>query len=219
MELNKYLKMFTKYAPNFNVGDVELHFTGEFQKIRENDIRPVYTLKNPKDVPYNRRALENGITQKLLEFRNFTNETFRGITHYIIVENWLEEYIPTKIKKKIKDCLIDTSFNRFYNDGKIYYRVLGEYTGDYFFEFNGSDNLSWMVDFRVKKITKENYDGDILGTMTQEDSEELIDLLRYEQREFFEDPIWKCIKDDLIVPSFIDFETDNMYFDTYIYIV
>jgi hypothetical protein len=118
---------------------------------------------------------------------------------------------------KIEDIDI-LNFNKVIYTTKANYRVEGQFTGNYWFEHE-SDGLIWWVDFKPIKIDVVGEDTyNVIKSIPDNEIENIINYVKWDYNERFEDPIWRCSRNNLSsLKSFYD--PDWMVWSTYINVV
>lgn len=221
MTVNTFFKWFKKYAEEFEYEGFIFKYTGKDSEVplygNNNEIErhsaPIYRMENPKDLPYTRIALRYAIDDKVVELGNFMNQQFRGFSDYIIVENMKEVYIPTKIKYQVTKCLQNKEFKASkYNSNDKWFVIEGKFTGDFFVDF-GSNQIDMILDFELDEIRIEDNSDKVLSFLEYEEAKDILEDIKYDLTDAIDDTTWECFRNNLIVPSFVDFDLDMYWYN------
>lgn len=228
MNLNRVLKHLPEFIGEINVNEIIIRptnkvvrLTGGFITNRFNqefiDV-PMFSVYNPKDLPYSKSLLEEIILDEFRKFFEYLSLNIPPNHHLIKFTNDVKDYyIPEKTQNQIRECLKSVNFSRRLKANGNNYRVTGEFTGVNSFNIL-SDGIIWYVDFKPISVDIVNATDDAVESLSKSQMEDLLDYQRYEQVEVFEDPIWRCVRDTLIeTKTFVDF--DWMMWSTNIEIV
>ena len=228
MNLNRVLKHLPEFIGEINVNGIiirptnkVIRLTGGFITNRFNqefiDV-PMFSVYNPKDLPYSKSLLEEIILDEFRKFFEYLSLNIPSNHHLIKFTNDVKDYyIPEKTQNQIRECLKSVNFSKRLKANGNNYKVTGEFTGFNTFDAE-SDGIIWYVDFKPISVDIVNATDDVVESLSKSQMEDLLDYQRYEQVEVFEDPIWRCVRDTLIeTKTFIDF--DWMMWSTNIEIV
>lgn len=222
MTVNTFFKWFKKYAEEFEYEGFIFKYTGKDREtplIRNKEeidryFVPIYRMENPKDLPYTRIALRYAIENKVVELGNFMSQQFRGFSDYIIVENMKEVYIPTKIKYQVTKCLQNKEFQASKLKSKNeWYVIEGKFTGEFFVDF-GSNQIDMILDFELNEIRVEDTSDKVLSILEYEEAKDILEDIKYDLTDAIDDTTWECYRNNLIVPSFVDFDLDMYWYNS-----
>ena len=221
MNIEKFSKHFVDFVGNINVNGVTLKHNGEYTtkmlSYKDSILVPVFEIQNPNDIAFTKSAIEPELHREVLKFRNFIPglENYRIHTLYEIEGD--EYYIPEKVSKDLKNCLKNKTFKRIWTQpGDAEYKVQGFYTGGNEFYF-GDEEIEWEIGFHLISVTKIIDDSGREEIMSDGDAREFFTDIKYEEREFFEDPIWPCTQPHLSTnKAFVDFDFMGWYTTPYL---
>ncbi len=130
----------------------------------------------------------------------------------------MESYVPKKVEKEISECLKSVNFNKVVYTSKANYRIEGQFTGYNWIEMDG-EGVVWWVDFKPFKIDVVDEDGyKVIKSIPNNEMEDIINYIKWDYSERFEDPIWHCSRNNLSsLPSFYD--PNWMVWSTYVNVV
>ena len=221
MSIERFLKYLVDFVNEVEINGITLKHDGEFtQKVvfhREVYFVPVFEIINPNNIAFTKTAIEVELQSEINNFKKFIPglENYRTENLYEI--EGPEFYIPNYVSKELKNCLKNKTFNRVWTQfGGGEYRVKGYYTGAYEFYFR-RDEIEWEVQFHLESITKINPETNEETQLNRVDSIEFFTDIKFEDREFFEDQIWVCLRKHLSEnEAFLDFSVMSWYTTPYL---
>jgi hypothetical protein len=117
-------------------------------------------------------------------------------------------YIPTRISKKIKNCLRETNVDK----SRDPIRLIGGFDGDFEFSVEDSEMINVNIDFLMDKMLLNGEEID----ESHKDYEDWADYFRYDNRDFIEDEIWSCFDELSTNKNFVNFDWMGWYTNFYI---
>jgi hypothetical protein len=217
MNLNRALKHLPEFIGEINVNGIIIRPTNKVKRLTGGFITnrfnqefidvPVFSVYNPKDLPYSKSLLEEIILDDFKKFFEYLSLNIPANYHLIkFTDDIKDYYIPKKTQNQIRECLKSVNFSKRLKANGNNYKVTGEFTGFNTFGTE-SDGITWYVDFKPISVDIVNATDDVVESLSKSQMEDLLDYQRYEQVEVFEDPIWKCVRDTLIeTKTFVDFD-------------
>ena len=188
---------------------LKLVWTGEYANSHRGSI-PIFRIENPEDSPYTFEALSGEIEEALSDFKKMIplKQGIRLNSLYEFDQTQPDMYIPTRISKKIKNCLRETKVDK----SKDPIRLIGGFDGDFEFSARESEMIDVNIDFLMDKmlLDGEEIDG------SHKDYDGWIDYFRYDNRDFIEDEIWSCFNELTDNKNFVNFQWMGWYTNFYI---
>jgi hypothetical protein len=117
-------------------------------------------------------------------------------------------YIPTRISKKIKNCLRETNVDK----SRDPIRLIGGFDGDFEFSVEESEMINVNIDFLMDKMLLNGEEIDD----SHDDYDDWIDYFRYDNREFLENEVWSCFDELSTNNNFVNFNWMGWYTNFYI---
>jgi len=225
MKISKFFKLLPDFVKDIDVNGIivraheDEYLETVYRVTGERFDIPVFTVYNPQDLPYTEDALLEFLLNEITKFSQFVSADFIGVKNLIkFDDSVLNIYIPERVKKELSECLKSVNFNKVIYTSKSNYRIEGQFTGNYWFETEG-DGLIWWVDFKPIKIDVVDEDGySVIKSIRNNEMEDIINHIKWDYNERFEDPIWRCSRNSLSsLESFYD--PVWMVWSTYINVV
>lgn len=188
---------------------LKLVWTGEYAN-RYWGAVPVFRIENPEDSPYTFEALSGEIEEALFDFKKMIplKQGIKLNSLYEFDQTQPDMYIPTRISKKIKNCLRETKVDK----SRDPIRLIGGFDGDFEFSVEESEMINVNIDFLMDKmlLNGEEIDG------SHKDYDDWVDYFRYDNRDFLENEIWPCFDELSTNNNFVDFNWMGWYTNFYI---
>ena len=188
---------------------LKLVWTGEYAN-RYWGAVPVFRIENPEDSPYTFAALSAEMEVALYDFKKMIplQSSIKLNLLYEFNQTQPDMYIPTRISKKIKNCLRETKVDK----SRDPIRLIGGFDGDFEFSVEESEMINVNIDFLMDKmlLDGEEIDG------SHKDYDDWVDYFRYENRDFIEDEIWSCFDELSTNKNFYNYEWMGWYTNFYI---
>ena len=210
MDIDYFFEAFLDNSPEIECRHgLKLVWTGEFAN-RYWGAVPVFRIENPEDSPYTFEALSGEIEDALFDFKKMIplKQSIRLNSLYEFDETQPDMYIPTRISKKIKNCLRETKVDK----SRDPIRLIGGFDGDFEFSVEESEIINVNIDFLMDKmlLNGEEIDG------SHKDYDDWVDYFRYDNRDFLENEIWSCFDELSTNNNFVDFNWMGWYTNFYI---
>jgi hypothetical protein len=225
MEISKFFKLLPDFVKDIDVNGVivraheDEYLETVYRVTGERFNIPVFTVYNPQDLPYTKEALLEFLLNEITKFSQFVSADFIGVKNLIqFDDSVLEAYVPKRVEKEISECLKSANFNKVVYTSKANYRIEGQFTGYNWIEMDG-EGVVWWVDFKPFKIDVVDEDGyKVIKSIPNNQMEDIINYIKWDYSERFEDPIWRCSRSNLSsLPSFYD--PNWMVWSTYVNVV
>ena len=225
MKISKFFKLLPDFVKNIDVNGIIIkthddeYLETVYRVTGERFEVPIFTIDNPQDLPYTKEALLEFLLDEITKFSQFVSADFIGVKNLIqFDDSVLDIYIPERIGKEVSACLQSVNFNKVIYTSKANYTVEGQFTGNYWFEDEG-DGLIWWVDFKPIKIDVVGEDRyNVIKSIPDNEMENIINYIKWDYSERFEDPIWRCSRNTLSsLQSFYD--PNWMVWSTYVNVV
>ena len=211
MDIDYFFESFLDHSPEIECHNgLKLVWTGEFANRYWGTI-PIFRIENPEDSPYTFAALSAEMEVALYDFKKMIplQRSIKLGSLYEFGQTQPDMYIPTRVSKKIRNCLRETKIDK----SRDPIRLIGGFDGD--FEFTSSvdsDMININIDFLMKKMLLDGKEID----ESHEVYNDWIDYFRYENRDFLEDEIWRCFDGLSNNKNFVDFDWMVWYTNFYI---
>jgi len=210
MDIDYFFEAFLEHSPEIECHHgLKLVWTSEFANSHWGSI-PIFRIENPEDSPYTFESLSGEIEEVLSDFKKMI-PLKKGIklkSLYEFDQNQPDMYIPTRISKKIKNCLRDTKVDK----SRDPIRLIGGFDGDFEFSVEESEMINVNIDFLMDKMLLNGEEIDD----SHNDYEDWADYFRYDNRDFIEDEIWSCFDELSTNNNFINFNWMGWYTNFYI---
>jgi hypothetical protein len=225
MKISKFFKLLPDFIKDVDANGVIIrahedeYLETVYRVTGERFDVPIFTVYNPQDLPYTKDALLEFLLDEVTKFSRFASTDFIGVKNLIqFDDSVLDIYIPERVGKELSECLKSVNFNKIIYTSRANYRIEGQFTGNYSFETEG-DGLIWWVAFKPIKIDVVDEDGyKVIKSIPNREMEDIINHIKWDYNERFEDPIWRCSRNNLSsLNSFYD--SDWMVWSTYIDVV
>jgi hypothetical protein len=225
MEISKFFKLLPDFVKDIDVNGIivraheDEYLETLYRVTGERFEVPIFTIYNPQDLPYTKDAILEFLLDEVTKFSQFVSADFIGVKNLIqFDDSVLDIYIPRRVEKELSECLKSVNFNKVIYTSTANYRIEGQFTGNYSFETEG-DGLIWWVAFKPIKIDVVGEDTyNVIKSIPNNKMEDIINHIKWDYNERFEDPIWRCSRDNLSsLNSFYD--SDWMVWSTYIDVV
>jgi len=225
MKISKFFKLLPDFVKNIDVNGIIIkthddeYLETVYRVTGERFEVPVFTVYNPQDLPYTKEALLEFLLNEITKFSQFVSADFIGVKNLIqFDDSVLEAYVPKKVEKEISECLKSVNFNKVVYTSKANYRIEGQFTGYNWIEMDG-EGVVWWVDFKPFKIDVVDEDGyNVIKSIPNNEMEDIINYIKWDYSERFEDPIWRCSRNNLSsLQSFYD--PNWMVWSTYVNVV
>jgi hypothetical protein len=210
MDIDYFFEAFLDNNPEIECHHgLKLVWTGEYAN-RYWGAVPVFRIENPEDSPYTFEALSGEIEDALFDFKKMIplKQSIRLNSLYEFDETQPDMYIPTRISKKIKNCLRDTKVDK----SRDPIRLIGGFDGDFEFSVEESEMINVNIDFLMDKmlLDGEKIDG------SHKDYDDWVDYFRYDNRDFIENEVWSCFDELSTNKNFVNFDWMGWYTNFYI---
>jgi hypothetical protein len=211
MDIDYFFEAFLDHSPEIECHHgLKLVWTGEFAN-RYWGAVPVFRVENPEDSPYTFEALSAEMEVALYDFKKMIplQRSIKLDLLYEFDQTQPDMYIPTRVSKKIRNCLRETKVDK----SRDPIRLIGGFDGD--FEFSSSvdsEMINVNIDFLMDKmlLDGEEIDG------SHKDYDDWVDYFRYDNRDFLEDEIWSCFDELSTNKNFYNYEWMGWYTNFYI---
>ena len=193
-----------KILPVIEADGITLRLTGKYKKSVYYKQIPVYTIDNPKNLPYTKEALSGYVDEAIHSLKKFFPEvTVASQFLYYIDCDGL--YIPQKSLNEISSCLVGKPFklNTQYLMKEI--TIEGRFSKDFYFEIDGE-----MVIIEVNLLVKSmevTLNGEVYDDLNDDlEEDEIYDILHDRFDQDIDELMWECLTDDIKNnKSFVDF--------------
>jgi len=200
LQLKRLMDTVVKMLSVIDADGITLRLTGEYKKSFHYKKAPVYTIDNPKNLPYAHEALSGYIDEEIHSLRKFFPEVNIApqFLYYLDCDGL---YIPQKSLNEISSCLVGKPFklDTQYERKKI--TIEGRFSKDFYFEIDGE-----MVVIEVNLLVKSmeiTLDGEVSDEF---DEDEIYDILHDKFDQDIDELMWECLTDDIRNnKSFVDF--------------
>jgi hypothetical protein len=200
LQLKRLMNTVVKMLSVINADGITLRLTGEEKKSFHYKKVPVYTIDNPKNLPYTHEALSGYIDEEIHSLRKFFPEVNVApqFLYYLDCDGL---YIPQKTLNTISRCLVGKSFklDSQYDMKKI--SVEGYFTDNFYFEVD-AEMIVVGVDLKIQYVDI-TLDGEVYYGF---DEDEILDILHDKFDQDIDELVWECLTDDIRNnKSFVDF--------------
>ena len=200
LQLKRLMNTVVKMLPVIEADGITLRLTGKYKKSVYYKQIPVYTIDNPKNLPYTKEALSGYVDEEIHSLKKFFPEvTVASQFLYYLDCDGL--YIPQKTLNEISSCLVGKPFklNTQYLMKEI--TIEGYFAKDFYFEIDGE-----MVVIEVNLLVKSmeiTLNGEVYDDLEED---EIYDILHDRFDEDIDELMWQCLTDDIKHnKSFVDF--------------
>ena len=200
LQLKRLMNTVVKMLPVIEADGITLRLTGKYKKSVYYKQIPVYTIDNPKNLPYTKEALSGYVDEEIHSLKKFFPEvTVASQFLYYLDCDGL--YIPQKTLNEISSCLVGKPFklDTFYGLKNI--TIEGRFSKDFYFEIDGE-----MVVIEVNLLVK-SMEITLNDEVSDEfDEDEIYDILHDKFDQDIDELMWECLTDDIRNnKSFVDF--------------
>jgi hypothetical protein len=199
LQLKRLMNNVVKILPVIEADGITLRLTGKYKKSVYYKKVPVYTIDNPKNLPYTKEALSGYVDEAIHSLKKFFPEvTVASQFLYYIDCDGL--YIPQKTLNEISSCLVGKPFklNTQYLMKEI--TIEGYFAKDFYFEIDGE-----MVVIEVNLLVK-SLNGVVYDEFEEDVEDEIYDILHDRFDQDIDELMWECLTDDIKNnKSFVDF--------------
>jgi hypothetical protein len=200
LQLKRLMDNVVKILPVIEADGITLRSTGKYKKSFHYKKVPVYTIDNPKNLPYTREALSGYVDEAIDSLKKFFPEVnvAAQFLYYIDCDGL---YIPQKSLNEISSCLVGKPFklNTQYESKNI--TIEGRFSKDFYIEIDGE-----MVVIEVNLLVKSmeiTLNGKVYYGF---DEDEILDILHDRFDQDIDELMWECLTDDIRNnKSFVDF--------------
>jgi hypothetical protein len=203
LQLKRLMNTVVKMLPVIEADGITLRLTGKYKKSVYYKQVPVYTIDNPKNLPYTKEALSGYVDEEIHSLKKFFPEvTVASQFLYYIDCDGL--YIPQKTLNEISSCLVGKPFklNTQYLMKEI--TIEGYFAKDFYFEIDGE-----MVIIEVNLLVKSmeiTLNGEVYDKFEEDVEDEIYDILHDRFDQDIDELMWECLTDDIKNnKSFVDF--------------
>jgi hypothetical protein len=204
LQLKRLMDNVVKILPVIDADGITLRSTGKYKKSVYYKKIPVYTIDNPKNLPYTKEALSGYVDEAIHSLKKFFPEvTVASQFLYYIDCDGL--YIPHKTLNEISSCLVGKPFklNTQYLMKEI--TIEGYFAKDFYFEIDGE-----MVVIEVNLFVKSmeiTLNGEVYDDLNDDlEEDEIYDILHDRFDQDIDELMWECLTDDIKNnKSFVDF--------------
>ena len=206
LQLKRLMDNVVKILPVIEADGITLRLTGEYKKSFHYKKVPVYTIENPKNLPYTKEALSGYVDEAIDSLKKFFPEVHVA-TQFLFYIDCDGLYIPQKTLKTISSCLAGKPFklNTQYLMKEI--TIEGYFSKEFYFEIDG-EMVVIDVNLLVKsmEITLIDKVYDNLVNPVVPDEDEIYDILHDRFDQDIDELVWECLTDDIRNnKSFVDF--------------
>jgi hypothetical protein len=200
LQLKRLMDNVVKILPVIEADGITLRLTGKYKKSFHYKKVPVYTIDNPKNLPYTKEALSGYVDEAIHSLRQFFPEVnvAAQFLYYIDCDGL---YIPQKSLNEISSCLVGKPFklNTQYERKNI--TIEGRFSKDFYIEIDGE-----MVVIEVNLLVKSmeiTLNGKVYYGFNED---EILDILHDKFDQDIDELVWECLTDDIRNnKSFVDF--------------
>lgn len=204
LQLKRLMDNVVKILPVIEADGITLRSTGEYKKSYHYKKVPVYTIDNPKNLPYTKEALSGYVDEAIHSLKKFFPEVTVA-TQFLYYLDCDGLYIPQKTLKTISSCLVGKPFklNTQYLMKEI--TIEGYFSRDFYFEIDG-EMVVIDVNLLVKSI-QVTLNGEVYDDLNDEfEEDEILDILHDRFDQDIDELVWECLTDDIRNnKSFVDF--------------
>ena len=209
LQLKRLMDTVVKMLSVIDADGITLRLTGEEKKSFHYKKVPVYTIDNPKNLPYTHEALSGYIDEEIHSLRKFFPEVNVApqFLYYLDCDGL---YIPQKSLNEISSCLVGKSFNldSQYDMKKI--SVGGYFTDNFYFEVD-AEMIVVGVDLKIQSVDI-TLNGEVYYGF---DEDEILDILHDKFDHHIDELVWGCLTEDITNnKSFVDFNWMGWHVNT-----
>lgn len=200
LQLKRLMDNVVKILSVIEADGITLRLTGKYKKSYHYKKVPVYTIDNPKNLPYTQEALSGYVDEAINSLKKFFPEVHVA-TQFLFYIDCDGLYIPQKSLNEISSCLVGKPFklNTQYERKDI--TIKGRFSKDFYIEIDGE-----MVVIDVNLLVKSmeiTLNGEVYNEF---DEDEIYDILHDRFDQDIDELVWECLTDDIRNnKSFVDF--------------
>jgi hypothetical protein len=209
LQLKRLMDTVVKMLSVIDADGITLRLTGEEKKSFHYKKVPVYTIDNPKNLPYTHEALSGYIDEEIHSLRKFFPEV-NIAPQFLYYLDCDDLYIPQKSLNEINSCLVEKPFklDSQYERKKI--TLEGRFSKDFYIEVD-AEMIVIDVNLLVKSM-KITLDGEVYYGF---DEDEILDILHDKFDHHIDELIWGCLTEDITNnKSFVDFNWMGWHVNT-----
>jgi len=200
LQLKRLMNTVVKMLPVIEADGITLRLTGKYKKSVYYKQIPVYTIDNPKNLPYTKEALSGYVDEEIHSLKKFFPEvTVASQFLYYLDCDGL--YIPQKTLNEISSCLVGKPFKLDTQYLMKEITIEGRFSKDFYFEIDGE-----MVVIEVNLLVKSmeiTLNGKVYYGFNED---EILDILHDRFDQDIDELMWECLTDDIRNnKSFVDF--------------
>jgi len=200
LQLKRLMNNVVKILPVIEADGITLRLTGKYKKSVYYKQIPVYTIDNPKNLPYTKEALSGYVDEAIHSLKKFFPEvTVASQFLYYLDCDGL--YIPQKTLNEISSCLVGKPFKLDTQYLMKEITIEGRFSKDFYFEIDGE-----MVVIEVNLLVKSmeiTLNGKVYYGFNED---EILDILHDRFDQDIDELMWECLTDDIRNnKSFVDF--------------
>jgi hypothetical protein len=209
LQLKRLMDTVVKMLSVIEADGITLRLTGKYKKSFHYKKVPVYTIDNPKNLPYTQEALSGYVDEAIDSLKKFFPEV-NVTSQFLYYLDCDGLYIPQKTLNEISSCLVGKPFklDTFYGLKNI--TIEGRFSKDFYFEIDGE-----MVVIEVNLLVKSmeiTLDGEVSDEF---DEDEIYDILHDKFDQDIDELMWECLTDDIRNnKSFVDFNWMGWHVNT-----
>jgi hypothetical protein len=200
LQLKRLMNTIVKMLPVIEADGITLRSTGEYKNSYHYKQVPVYTIDNPKNLPYTKEALSGQIDEAFHSLKKFFPEV-KVASQFLYHLEGDGLYIPQKTLNEISSCLVGKPFklNTQYESKDI--TIEGRFSKDFYIE-EDTEMIIVDVNLLVKSMEITLYDKVYYGF----DEDEIYEILHDKFEQDIDNLTWECMTDDIKNnKSFVDF--------------
>jgi hypothetical protein len=200
LQLKRLMNNVVKILPVIEADGITLRLTGKYKKSVYYKQIPVYTIDNPKNLPYTKEALSGYVDEAIHSLKKFFPEVTVApqFLYYIDCDGL---YIPQKSLNEISSCLVGKPFKLDTQYLMKEITIEGRFSKDFYFEIDGE-----MVVIEVNLLVKSmeiTLNGKVYYGFNED---EILDILHDRFDQDIDELMWECLTDDIRNnKSFVDF--------------
>ena len=200
LQLKRLINTIVKMLPVIEADGITLRSTGEYKNSYHYKQVPVYTIDNPKNLPYTKEALSGQIDEAFHSLKKFFPEV-KVASQFLYHLEGDGLYIPQKTLNEISSCLVGKPFklNTQYESKDI--TIEGRFSKDFYIE-EDTEMIIVDVDLLIKSMEITLYGKVYYGF----DEDEIYEILHDKFEQDIDNLTWECMTDDIKNnKSFVDF--------------
>jgi hypothetical protein len=200
LQLKRLMNTIVKMLPVIEADGITLRSTGEYKNSYHYKQVPVYTIDNPKNLPYTKEALSGQIDEAFHSLKKFFPEV-KVASQFLYHLEGDGLYIPQKTLNEISSCLVGKPFklNTQYESKDI--TIEGRFSKDFYIE-EDTEMIIVDVDLLIKSMEITLYGKVYYGF----DEDEIYEILHDKFEQDIDNLTWECMTDDIKNnKSFVDF--------------